>query len=338
MSTRQQLGDLFAPVVNSAAFHQNFSRILGPSDEPERQVLRDWANGFEDRDGKFVKEFQTSFNSSFWELYVFACLKRLDLHIDMTHPRPDFLVDGSAGSLALEAVVALNPEGLAPEWVKHTLDVVPDRERLLDLAALRLAQGVQAKSEKWLSSYAQLPHCSGRAFVICIAPFEQPLGQRQGTQAIARVLFGEPQHVVLNESTGDIVVGSTLYDQTFKPSGAPVRFGLFRDARIGHVAGVLFSSLATWSKVRALTPDDGRDFFFHAVRLSLSQGLQEVAAPRCAYREELVDGLQLFLNPFATKPLETEVWRAAGVGIHRLVGPGLTPDSDIRDGMLVMRT
>lgn len=31
--------------------------------------------GFEDRDGKFVKEFQTTFNSSFWELYLFACLR-----------------------------------------------------------------------------------------------------------------------------------------------------------------------------------------------------------------------------------------------------------------------
>jgi hypothetical protein len=44
-------------------------------------VLTDWARGFIDRDGKFVKEFQTTFNSCFWELYVYAVLKRYRLLI-----------------------------------------------------------------------------------------------------------------------------------------------------------------------------------------------------------------------------------------------------------------
>ena len=41
----------------------------------ERAVLENWAQGFEDRDGKFVQEFQLTYESSFWELYLYAALR-----------------------------------------------------------------------------------------------------------------------------------------------------------------------------------------------------------------------------------------------------------------------
>lgn len=50
---------------------------------PEREVLSGWASGFRDRDGKFVKEFQTTYNSSFWELYLFAAFKDLGCTADL---------------------------------------------------------------------------------------------------------------------------------------------------------------------------------------------------------------------------------------------------------------
>ena len=47
-------------------------------------MLNDWARGFRDRDGKFVQEFQRTFDSCFWELYVFAVLKQYRLEVDFT--------------------------------------------------------------------------------------------------------------------------------------------------------------------------------------------------------------------------------------------------------------
>lgn len=38
----------------------------------ELNVLPGWPTDFEDRDGKFVTEFRTTFNSSFWEFYLHA--------------------------------------------------------------------------------------------------------------------------------------------------------------------------------------------------------------------------------------------------------------------------
>src|SRR5208283_4661801 len=78
--------DLFTPVVPLSRQHPNFQAIVARAGEPEREVIRAWSDGFSDRDGKFVQEFQTTFNSSFWELYLNAALRSLGFAIDFTRP------------------------------------------------------------------------------------------------------------------------------------------------------------------------------------------------------------------------------------------------------------
>jgi hypothetical protein len=81
-----------------------------------RAVLTDWASEFGDRDGKFVYEFQTTYNSSFWELYLFAVLKHLGIKVDFSYPSPDFLAADI--SLAIEATIASHAQDDVPEWEK----------------------------------------------------------------------------------------------------------------------------------------------------------------------------------------------------------------------------
>ena len=59
--------NLFAPIVAESKMHPNFRNILATGNGYNFDVLHDWARGFVDRDGKFVEEFQTTFNSSFWD-------------------------------------------------------------------------------------------------------------------------------------------------------------------------------------------------------------------------------------------------------------------------------
>ena len=74
----------FAPTASLA--------VVMNSPASHRSVIESWAEGFVDRDKKFVKEFQTRFNPCFWELYIFACLKELELAADFAHTSPDFVV------------------------------------------------------------------------------------------------------------------------------------------------------------------------------------------------------------------------------------------------------
>ncbi|WP_256223155.1 hypothetical protein [Pseudomonas sp. SHC52] len=86
--------DLFNQLTAEDQQHPIFQMMLREPYGPEREVLNQWAEGFEDRDGKFVKEFQKTFESSFWELYLHAALKAWGLSIDLRHHAPDFLVGG----------------------------------------------------------------------------------------------------------------------------------------------------------------------------------------------------------------------------------------------------
>ena len=59
-----------------------------------REIIEQWAEGFQDRDGKILKEFQTSFHSTFWEFYIFQLLKDMGLkdNIDFSKNKPDLFV------------------------------------------------------------------------------------------------------------------------------------------------------------------------------------------------------------------------------------------------------
>jgi len=80
--------DLFTPVVSEDAQHANFRTITKFANAYNEDVLNEWARGFKDRDGKFVKGFQTTFDSSFWELYLFAVMKHFHLDVDFSRSTP----------------------------------------------------------------------------------------------------------------------------------------------------------------------------------------------------------------------------------------------------------
>ncbi len=102
--------DLFTPVVPPERFHRGFKNIIERPNLSDRTVLNEWADGFVDRDGKFVKEFQTTFDSAFWELYLHAALKELEMECDFRWSRPDFCIRAPE-PFAVEAAIALHALG-----------------------------------------------------------------------------------------------------------------------------------------------------------------------------------------------------------------------------------
>jgi hypothetical protein len=308
--------DLFTPVTPRERWHPNFARLADHAMDAEKRVLRAWAAGFRDRDGKFVKEFQTTFNSSFWELYVYAFLRKAGCTVDLSHSRPDFVVPaGPLGAFVAEAVIASNANGQLPEWAgQWEQRQSTDREALLAVASVRLSQAIGAKRTKW-EQYNALPQCQGRPYVICVAPFEQPGGQEQGTQAIDRVLFGGPGPLLQRDAEGGYrAVGFATAPQAFKTSGAAIELGLFTDDRFAGVSAVFFSSLATWSKVTALAPDRPLEVLFRAVRSGPDLNIEIEGGAE--YEETVADGSHLFINPFARIPIDPDPWFDAGCCTH----------------------
>jgi hypothetical protein len=141
--------NLFIPIVAEQEQHTNFRNIYQLGNGFRCDVLMDWAKGFQDRDGKFVKEFQTSFNSSFWELYLFAVLKQMHLTVDFSRPAPDFFVR-EHGGFNIEATVALNAQDVMPETMTWREPLPGDFNEFNRQAIVRLSNSISSKRRKFL--------------------------------------------------------------------------------------------------------------------------------------------------------------------------------------------
>ncbi len=301
--------DLWTACVAPERFHPNFRRILNAQRyRAERDVVSSWSEGFNDRDGKLVQEFQTSFNSSFWELYLHSAFKAFGFSVDMSRPRPDFLVTAPSGLLAVEATTANHAEGYKQEWNKDpSIDLQElDPYEIVRSASLRLSNAIDSKARKYRREYSTLPHVAGVPFVLCVAPFDQPYFFVQNDNAIRRVLYkiDEPIWTDNDRDGRRTIWGHAEVGSATKDSGTDIGFGLFTDDRCADISGILFSTVATFCKVRALARDDSVDVWFESVRYN-DHGTQPRRSldHRSRYKETILDGLSLYINPFARRPL-----------------------------------
>jgi hypothetical protein len=311
--------DLFTPIAEKAKLHPNFVLTRAPTAAGVRSVLNEWAEGFQDRDGKFVYEFQTTYNSCFWELYLFAVLKSLEIEIDFSHGAPDFVCANQP--IALEATIASHASDDVPEWEKTIEGITHD-----DLGAaytqsiIRLSNAFRGKATAYQDKYSFLPHMADRSYVIAISNF--------GTQDFNML--------------GDVAMQRLLYDvwkerEVYKENGSPVPVGLFRSDSFSHVSAVVYSTVATFGKARALSSGEG-PFQFHAIRIRDNFEPIQIVAMKSDYEESLTDGLRLFTNPFAVVPLDADIFD--DWGIRRFVADqsGGFVVSGHSEGDLCMRT
>ncbi len=123
-------------------------------------MLNEWARGFKDRDGKFVKEFQTTFDSSFWELYLFAVVKQFHLEVDFSFTSPDFFITNHGGT-NVEATVASHAQGSSPEHAQSGAPIPADLNEFNRQTIIRISNSIDAKRRKYMESYSGLSNASG---------------------------------------------------------------------------------------------------------------------------------------------------------------------------------
>src|SRR5699024_12591844 len=75
MMVKGDIMDLFNIQVNEEKLHPNYINIYRYPDL--RKKISNRRIGYQDRDNKLVKEFQTTFNSSCWELNLHTCMNNL---------------------------------------------------------------------------------------------------------------------------------------------------------------------------------------------------------------------------------------------------------------------
>ncbi|WBF68310.1 hypothetical protein LN040_04190 [Desulfovibrio subterraneus] len=314
--------DLFDDVVDKESQHPNYVSIKVDKKESVREIITKWTDGFTDRDNKIVKEFQTTFNSSFWEFYLNAALTKLGFSIDMSFDRPDFIISKNDMTIAAEATITNNPEGAAPEWSAHTPPQIDPEYRFKrsQLAKIRLLNSIHEKHKKYTNNYSKLDHVKDKPFIICIAPFEQPFFFTEGDSAIRQTLYKVDVPIYQHDESTDTVriIGMEKSEKAIKHNGVEIELGLFSNDKMKEISAILFSNTATMTKANALCSDKLTNTIFYSTRYNEDNfGIPDIEVKIGGeYKESLLEGLHLFLNPFAENKLDTELFDNEDVTIH----------------------
>lgn len=317
--------DLFTPIVSKDLQHPNFFNVLSPDRNGERKVVEEWAKGFPDRDNKFVHEFQTTFNSSFWELYLHGLFKSYSFEMNWTKNSPDFWLHTPVGDVIVEAVTANAAEGAKPEWektasmtenVKNKIFWPLNRE-----AIIRLSNALLVKYRKYIKSYRNLSHVPGKPFVIAVAPFEQPDFQHQYDRAMRALLYNDyvdEDEYYRNPERFPFGPRSKRLDTIEKDNGASFDLGMFESDAYSEISAVIFSCVATWGKAVAMSTQPRIGQVTTAWGTTATGETKARKHPIGIPSEVTSDGLQIFHNPYAKIPLDRSIFRKGGVVQHFL--------------------
>lgn len=294
--------DLFTPIIPTEKQHRIFQMLLQPEYAPERAVLAQWARTFVDRDGKFVREFQSTFESGFWELYLNAAAEAWGWKIDRSHSSPDFIVTSPA-SFCVEAAIAAPAQGGKGPIAFDVSDIPDDFSEFNAQASIRICNSFTAKVKRFRDYYATLPHAADRPFVIAIAAFDRPFSHFSAGRSILAALYGLYYDEAATAPDAKRVVAYNVSSAT-KSETAEVPMALFCDDSYADVSAVIYSSLVTWGKIRALADNpDAKTIYqtFHPREGDLIPEIRKTL--KKDYVEHLFDGVYVLHNPFAKHAL-----------------------------------
>lgn len=300
--TRKEI-DLFKITMPETKLHPHFKAIIHESKKPIRKVLNNWAKGFIDRDKKFNKEFQKTFNSSFWELYLFKCFKELNYIVDFTKTSPDFTIYTSYDTLCIEATITNEAENDAPEWTKEAFEQRKEKshDEFINYTSVRILNAINSKYKKYLDNYSKLEHVQNNPFIIAIAPFDQSLTFNQNNIAMNNILYGQMIKHNLFEKNEEPKCEIVYNDEIRKNEKTLLDIGIFKTDKYKEISAIIFSTMATMSK--AITQSD----LICKVRLSKfneEKGLIMDIIDNEECNESHLEGLQIYHNPFAINPLD----------------------------------
>lgn len=330
--------NLFETTLDEDKLHPYFKEIKNtPEYAGTHIIINEWSEGIFVRRGeaaKFINEFQTTFNSTLWEIYLNKAFKMLEFKIDYTKASPDFnLQNKYRRNISVEAVTS-NPS--VQTTLKLDMSSIP-AANFLDDATLKLSGKIRDKHQLYLGvgkgkqSYSSLEHVKGNPFVLAIAPFDSKLSQSQNNTAMNRVLYGLEPPISYTEP-------QTVVASVKNKNGKDIDLGIFTNDSYKEISAVIFSTTGTFGKAVALA---GTASFVKTTRLRkmgideflAKEGLEKIGRTRtkvsdtydifserfysgidvcghdvhlCSgsdHKETHLDGLQVYHNPFAMHPL-----------------------------------
>ncbi|MCT7947177.1 YecA family protein [Shewanella septentrionalis] len=313
--------------LEDGKYHNKFAVLCTePAYCIEKDIISDWAINFQDKDGKFVNEFQTTFHSSFWELYLHKAFNEMGFSIDFDpkHYAPDFILNGEDG-FNVEAVVSNIKADGEPEssrtydhHLQNLMEFSSDEEfsSIIDEAIVRHSNSMQSKLKKYIGhskngkikkGYRDLTWVDEtKPFVIALASYDQIEYGKESFYSMLALLYGfyfSPEKY-----------GYELKESIKKPyTDSDIKLGIFKDESFSDISAVIFTCNLTLGKLTSLAISQGMPSFKSSILIKLLdenidgdfiRSMPMEVTPTTP--ESLFDGLYIFHNPKAKIKLSSE--------------------------------
>jgi hypothetical protein len=324
-----QTVDFFTPVVYAHKLNAAFCQLAGTEGfSPARALIEAMMYYYEDVDGNFVEQFQSSgFDARFWELYLFALLTEEKFTFDRTYTAPDFACTGLLQDIFVEAVT-VNPTRIGNLVTEPLVpaDSAGTQDYLTQYMPIKWAGTLTAKLDK---EYWKLPGCAGKPLVFAVQDFHVQRAMTFTTSTLLPYLYGRAFNALYDDKGNLHVSSFRISSHTW--GAKTIKSGFFYLPNAKMVSAVIQNPIATISKFNrmgrlakmgsptvkmlrvgtAYNPDPNSSVPTKYVR--------DVDAPN--YTEKWCEGLNVYHNPFAVYPLAPGLF--PGAMHHRLKGENI---------------
>jgi len=303
--------DCFTPIVLTEKLNPAFLRLAtAEAFSPARALIEAMMYYYEDVDGNFVEQFQSSaFDARFWELYLFALLTEEQFTLDRGHAAPDFACSGLEQDMFLEAVT-VGPTRIGNLIVEPPIpaDSASTRDYLTQYMPIKWAGALTAKLNK---EYWRLPHAAGKPIVFAIQDFHVDRAMTFTTSTLLPYLYGRA-FSSLYDDRGNLRIGSFRI-HTHQWGSKTIESGFFYLPNAERVSAVIQNPTATISKFNRMarlaglgSPDvrmlrRGTAYNPNPNAALPLKYVLDVSDP--AYTETWCEGLNVYHNPNALVPL-----------------------------------
>jgi hypothetical protein len=301
--------DFFTPVVTENRINKTFKTLTGEERfSPARELIGAMMPFFEDVDGNFIEQFQTTgFDPRLWELYLFAAFTELGYAHEEGVAVPDLLLSSPAGRIAIEATTVNPPQ----------VGAVPDPQADAEIRAY-LENYVQIKVARSLTRklyhkqrYWDATGIDGAPFVIALQDFHAPAAMTRIVPLATEYVFGVRHSIVDGERRIE-----RLDEHVYGEAKEPSNFFALPEAE--NVSAVLLNPQGTISKFNRLGYIAGfGNREVQMVRSGIARGELNPADPRPTmfrhevrdpgYSESWIEGAVVLHNPNARIPLDPDL-------------------------------
>ena len=320
--------ELFKLLVNKDKLHHRFIEFLDPNFIKERELLQEWWLNFSIKDGKkkTVKEFQTTFYSVFWEIYLDKIFKSLDYKVDETHSSPDFVLNIGLQTICVEAVVANLPLDGRGEEQRPLSESLGENNifHIMNESIIRLFNAVCNKNDTYFKSYQKLEVVKDNPFVLALADYSQANYDQTYIYSIMALLYSayyDPEDIekLLIHYRDSFEREYKFKDKVYKKNGSALNIGLFESYEYEQISAIIYTCTLSLDKLTSLTVNHPEQKFIMIDRdmprfTSWEDSTFSIHRKSGSLPDEaLADGIFVFHNPYAKIPLDKETFQAEGV-------------------------